>query len=472
MSHRPDSAQIRAVFGIFLVAAAVMLVYEMTKEFAFRGALTAWESHSITILLTASLAAILGGIVRARTMNLIEQLHAGERRAALFTETLINSLPAAVFYKDREGRYLGCNKEFSDVMGVTADEIRGKTVYELWPSELARTYHEKDLLLMAQPEHQRYEYKIQDKAGQVREVMYCKSVLRDDQGKVSGIIGTFIDITEKNEAQRQLTRYQEHLEQLVRDKTEAIRDMSTELLIAKDAAESSNRAKSTFLANMSHELRTPLNGIFGYAQVLAMKMEHNPQVSYVKGIIENGQHLLRMIEDMLSMSKNVVGTPVDQVSEFAVKEFLEAQVETWRKYAYRKGMGMRIEIDPALPLCLIGDTGRMERVFWHLFDNALKFSQHGVVTLRAYGDGIDGDQVRVRFEVEDQGIGIPAEQQGRIFELFTQVDESLTREHGGSGLGLPLCKSLIATMGGEFGVISAPGEGSTFWLRLPLKRSA
>lgn len=454
--------------GVFALAAFLMLVYEAIKELIFQGTLSPWESHSITIIVTATIAVLISLLVNRRTQQIHEAAQAIEVRKARFLETLLGSLPMAVFYKDREGRYLGCNAVFSEIMGVGCDELRGKTVYEMWPGELAETYHQKDLELMANPQQQQYEFKVKDKHGVMRDVIYSKGVFHDENGEVGGIIGSFLDITDKKEAERQLAAYRDQLEAMVDAKTEELRQSNMALLLAKDAAEAANRAKSVFLANMGHELRTPLNGILGFAELLKMDAEEGEQKEHLQTIVDSGRQLLQLINDILEMAKHEITLATGEEA-FSVMDVLDRAAMPWHNVAEAKGMRLNLDVDPKLPQVLMGAPEKLDRILWHLLDNAIKFSAQGTIRLRAaQAEGEDGQSL-VRIEVADQGIGIAEDQQQTIFEPFIQVDGSSTRRFGGTGLGLALCRQLVQSMGGKIGVRSHLGEGSAFWFTLPLK---
>lgn len=467
MKRPPDGTRYRNVVGVFALSALLMLVYEGVKEWIFQGRLSPWESHGITIVVTSLIAVLISLLVGRRMQALSDAARAVDINRSQFLETLLASLPMAVFYKDREGRYLGCNGTFTEVMGVSSEAIRGKTVDELWPGELAETYHRKDLELMANPHNQQYEFKIKDKLGRVQDVIYSKGVFFDDKGEVAGIIGSFFDISEKKETERKLAAYRDQLEAMVAQKTAELQRRNEDLILAKDAAESANRAKSAFLANMGHELRTPLNAILGFAQLLREDVKGEDQKEFLQTIVNSGGQLLRLINGVLEMSKLEI-QPATANVPLSVVDILEEAIAPWRFNAVAKGLELKLEVDRGLPETLTGDPDKLARVLWHLMDNAIKFSQAGTVTLRARQLPSVARQPWTRFEVEDQGIGIAEEDQPTVFEPFSQVDDSSTRPFGGAGLGLAQCRQLVRSMGGEIGVRSAFGKGSVFWFDLPL----
>jgi PAS domain S-box-containing protein len=447
-----------------------MLAFEGIKEMIFKGALIPWESHFITVVFTAFLALIVSKIARARTLRLINSVRSAELATLHFLETLMDAIPVAVFYKDREGRYLGCNAQFMETMGKSKQEICGKTVHELWPGELAQTYHQKDMELMAKAQNQRYEYHIKDKLGRLRDVVYSKNVFYNEHGEVNGIIGTFFDITEKKEAERQLETYRDQLEAMVVDKTVELQQKNADLESAVLAANTANHTKSAFLGKMSHELRTPMNIILGFAQLLEPRPDDQEARKSISSILESGNQMVRLIDNLLEISTLDSAAQAEQITEFIITEFLGAVLQPWHKRAAMESLTLYLDIDPRLPQGVVrADAGRLGQILRHLIDNAFKFTNQGSITLRAQLLNREGSMLETRFEVEDQGIGIRPDRQTSIFEPFEQVDNSTTRAYGGAGLGLAICKLIINAMDGEIGVESAPDKGSLFWFSVTLE---
>ena len=230
---------------------------------------------------------------------------------------------------------------------------------------------------------------------------------------------------------------------------------------ARIAAEEANRMKSEFLANMSHELRTPLNGILGFAELLEMELEDPAQRDYAQTIKNSGEHLLTLVTDVLDLAKIEAGRMEFNLAPVDLPTLLQEVVAMQRGHAQQKNIFIDLQTN-ALPPGVLADVVRLRQVLLNLTSNALKFTEQGGVVVRAHREG---EQVRI--EVQDSGIGIDPAEQTLIFEKFRQSDASITRHHQGTGLGLTLAKELVEHMGGHIGVISTPGEGSTFYVLLP-----
>ncbi|HTH40917.1 MAG TPA: ATP-binding protein, partial [Rhodocyclaceae bacterium] len=239
---------------------------------------------------------------------------------------------------------------------------------------------------------------------------------------------------------------------------------------ARAAAEAASVAKSRLLANMSHELRTPLNGVLGFGTLLEHTELTEEQKAYVAMQRQSGEHLLQLITDVLELSQLEAGmvTAVRQPLQFAA--LLDQLAEQYQPKALRKHLDFSVSSDAALAADLMGDQGKLQQILSHLTDNAIKFTEQGQVEISLQVlDNSDQHQL-LAFTVSDSGIGIADEQRDRIFQMFTQGDDSSTRRYGGTGLGLAICRKLVDLLGGEIHVDSQSGQGSRFTFTLSLQR--
>ena len=360
----------------------------------------------------------------------------------ILLRSLIDAVPNLIFYKDINSVYLGCNHAFAEYMGHDESEIIGHTDTDLLGSERAVNYHETDRKLLESKKLMKNEELITYPDGRQLRYETIKTTFNGVDGNVQGIIGISHDIT---------ARY----------------EMEEQLMIAKNQAEESNRLKTAFLANMSHEIRTPLNAIIGFSNLLVYDdVEQEDKETYSRLITQSGDSLANLINDIVDMAKIESGQVAVENKLFTVNELMQDLLIIYRERVIQIEMPitMKYDPDPLYPeLSLNTDQYRMKQVIMNLLNNALKFSEKGTVT---YGYRVkDG---YCNFFVQDQGIGIKEQSLKVIFDAFTQVDGTYSRQYGGVGLGLSISKRLVELMDGQIWVESEPGVGSKFSFRLPL----
>jgi PAS domain S-box-containing protein len=367
-----------------------------------------------------------------------------------------------------ENRILLMNRQFTEVFGYTPKDIWD--IASWWPRAYPDpTYRQEvqaqwgaaiDAMLASGTNHtQPVGATITCKDGTTRFVD-VRMAIEGDRSLV-----VFSDLTERRAYELELQAHRHHLETLVEERTVA-------LSIAKELAETANRAKSQFLANMSHELRTPMNAIMGMTD-LALRHTEDPKLQDQLGkVMQASKHLLHVINDILDISKIEAERMTLEKTDFRLGHVLENLISLISHKAQEKGLQLQVDLTPDVAhLTLQGDSLRLGQILLNLVGNAVKFTATGAITLRARLTEEGPSDVLLRCEVIDTGIGISPEDQKRLFTAFEQADGSMTRKYGGTGLGLAISKRLARLMGGEIGVESQPGQGSTFWFTVRLDKA-
>lgn len=279
-----------------------------------------------------------------------------------------------------------------------------------------------------------------------------------EEGKIVRVVGNLIDITDRKHAEEELRQYKDQLEEKVQQRT-------SELLLARDAAEAANKAKSVFLANMSHELRTPLNAILGFSQLLCIDPAlPTDQREHLKIINRSGEHLLTLINDVLEIAKIEAGRLQLEIAPLDFGNLVHDVAEMMQLRAEAKGLQLQLEMPSDVPRYLKGDEARLRQILINLVGNAVKFTERGVITIRCATH--PNEQLHLLIEVEDTGPGISTQDQKRLFKPFTQLAEG--GDQKGTGLGLTITKQFVEMMGGVITLKSVMGKGSRFRVELPV----
>jgi PAS domain S-box-containing protein len=288
--------------------------------------------------------------------------------------------------------------------------------------------------------------------GTIKHAHVAATAVVSDDGKRE-YVGAVMDVTAAKRAEEQMRRAEQ---------AEALQLANENLERAKEEAEAANRAKDDFLANVSHEIRTPMNAVLGMTELVLETEVTDEQRQWLRTVKSAADNLLVIIDDLLDFSKIEAGKLELHPSEFALRAELDETTRALALRAERKGLVLRTAIASDVPDDLVGDVGRLRQVLLNLIGNAVKFTERGEIAIEVAMRAVDPDEVVLAFSVRDTGIGIPTDKQAVIFQAFTQQDTSTTRTYGGTGLGLTIAVRLVAMMGGEIGVVSEPGRGSTF----------
>jgi len=399
--------------------------------------------------------------------RLLETL--GQRETALreeqqFSALVLDKLPGIFYlYTYPECRLVLWNKQHEVLLGYQTAEMEGRHVTDWHLPQAKNAVMDAIEKLMADGEGT-VEAQLLAKDGTARP--FHLSGVRFEAQNRSYFMGIGTDIAERKASEAELAQHRHHLEELVASRT-------AELAQARDAAQAANLAKSAFLANMSHEIRTPMNAILGMASILRRSGVTAQQAERLDQIDTASRHLLATINDILDLSKIEAGKFVLDDAPVRIDRLLANVSAIVSERAQAKSLALRVEGPCApFPSGLCGDPTRLQQALLNYATNAIKFTEHGSVTLRAQVLDVDDHSAVLRFAVTDTGIGIAPDVLPRLFGAFEQADNSTTRKYGGSGLGLAITRRIAELMGGDAGVESQPGVGSTFWFTVRLRRQA
>ena len=376
--------------------------------------------------------------VKAREHALQESMRENE-----VFRSLIDNVPVSIYAKRSDLRQFYVNKGWCDLTGLTREDAIGKTDIEIFGQD-GEAFVNGDLAVLRTGETQEVEETVTLADGSVRHQFARKGAMIASDGSLY-LIGSTTDITE-------------------------LKLREAELREARQRAVLADRAKSEFLANMSHEIRTPMNGVLGMAELLAKSDLDPKQKTFTDIIVKSGNALLTIINDILDFSKIDAGQLVLDPAPFNLPEAIEDVATLVSTRAKEKDLELIVRIEPGLESLFIGDVGRIRQIVTNLVGNAVKFTDEGHVLVDVTGQRVPTG-TKLTVSVTDTGIGIAQDKLKLVFEKFSQADTSSTRRHEGTGLGLAITSRLVELMGGEIGVESDEGKGSTFWFNVTLPRA-
>ncbi len=362
------------------------------------------------------------------------------------------------------GEFLEVNRSVLQSTGYTREEFLQLSFWQITPQQYAEQEiaQIKELNRVGQFGPNEKEYIRKD--GTRYPIKISGSIMTNVDGR-KVVWGIIEDITERKRAEAELSKYRNHLENLVEERSEA-------LSVAKDAADAASRAKTVFLRTISHELRTPLTGIFGMIGLVQHKVADPTLSGYLGQAMVSAERLQVLVDDLLEISGMESSQLVLEKLVFTLEPVRSHMQNHLEQNAVKKGLSASVDISPELSsLRLRGDQQRLMMVLLQLANNAVKFTDNGSVALSASVIENNPSDVLLRFEITDTGIGISAEHESRIFALFEQLDSSPSRKHGGTGLGLSLCQRLVEMLGGSIGVSSELQVGSSFWFTARFERA-
>ena len=411
--------------AIFILAGMFIVVFQNTKN---------------TVLMTRLEETSL----RERTVDeknrlLLQEIterHRVQQRLALFREIFLNSNEAVAIFSP-DGVYLEQNDAYSHLTGFPAEEAAGRTMAIITGEEQSRQ------ILDTLTRDGKYfdELPCTTRTGQTLLLELSGFALLDPQGAISCLVMQKRDVTLRKQAER-------------------------EMCASREAAEAASRAKSEFLANMSHEIRTPMNGIIGMTELALDTVLTVEQRDYLKSVKLSADNLMAIINDILDFSKIEAGRTETERIPFSLRNTVGQTLKILGSRAFQKGLELNYDISPDIPDFLVGDPGKLRQVLINLVGNAIKFTDRGGIDVSVLLEWDNDRNTKINFSVTDTGIGIPATMLESIFNPFTQVDGSTTRNYGGTGLGLAISRQMINLMGGEIWVESTERKGSIFHFTL------
>ena len=382
--------------------------------------------------------AVLDSRVSEKTQALLEKSEQHQRDYALL-RSVMNAIPELIIFNDPSGQLIGCNRAFEKFISQSESGMLGQQAHQLLPLALGDVMY--DLARLPNPDNEINGHQRIIKSGELTFELFSRNFF-SETGIELGTISIFRDVTSQYAIQSALQQ-------------------------AKEQAEEANEAKSQFLANMSHEIRTPINAIQGMMSLLAKTRLNSHQQHYLDNAANAASSLLHLIEQLLDLSKIEAGKMVITREKTDLDLMVDKALKLNVILANKKNLPVTVDIKADVPRFVETDEMRLVQVLVNLLNNAVKFTHEGTVSLTVELSRGGREQVLVLFRVKDTGIGIEASKQGKLFDAFSQADESMTREYGGSGLGLSICQEIVTLLGGSIRLQSEFGQGSEFSFELP-----
>ena len=431
-------------------------------------------SLAIPVLFLLVLGAVLFAVARERARTLAAALAHSQERLEFVVQAISDGYMEWEIGTDT----LRFSDRFRELVGLQEEETTVYATFEerLHPDDRAPTFS----AMQAHLEHGTpyfVEYRLRAREGGWRWFESRAMTVRDAEGQPLRVIGSVTDIDSRKRGEESEHARIVEVEQAcdrIAEQARSLASLNDELALARDQALGAARAKAAFLTNMSHEIRTPMNAVIGMTGLLLETGLSSEQREFAETLRGSGDQLLGIVDSILDFSGLEDGHLSLEHSDFAVCEVLEGCLSRARSAATQKGLSLEARIDTEVPAYVSSDPGRLRQVLDQLIGNAIKFTQRGGVTVTASAVPGQGSEARLRFAVTDTGIGIPPELHDRLFQPFTQADESNSRRYGGTGLGLAICKKVVEMLGGEIELESSPGQGASFrfTVRVEVKHAA
>ncbi|NRR30219.1 response regulator [Oxalobacteraceae bacterium] len=428
-----------------------------------------WVQYRAAVMVTACAFVLLMAMIAALLWQIRRKAVA--ERALLANEerfrALVEGAPEAIVVVDANaagsasgtgGAILHFNSKAEQLFGRSGEELRGMQIQEFYDAGEMDTDNLRENILSNSERALRGESLVFERTVRTKDdrAIPCEVWLnRLTAGGQTLLRASFIDISKRKQAEAELARHHQHLEELVADRTEA-------LSVALAQAQEASRTKSIFVSNVSHEIRTPMNAIIGMSN-LALDLKLEPKArNYIEKVLRAAENLLGIINNILDFSRVEAGKLTLEMIPFRLDDTLDNLATLVGLRAESKGIELLFRVDPEIPTALVGDALRLGQILINLGNNAVKFTEGGKVVVDVVQLGRIDSEIELQFSVSDSGIGMTPEQCERLFQAFSQADSSTTRKYGGSGLGLAICKELTELMGGRIWVESALGQGSVF----------